>query len=169
MKRRNLLITVLAVVAAAITAFFTWSIQPTTRSQTPIQTETLTQPRYQKKKIVNVSELQPGSYIVFNWPTETERYHVNILIRGREGRGMGRRADLYAYNLVCTHLQCQVKYDENAGMLICPCHGSVFDPSNDANVVKGPASKSLAKILIEEDDKGDIYAVDIVGEPGKGR
>jgi arsenite oxidase small subunit len=169
MKRRNLLITIFAVAGGAITAFFTWFTQPSIRGQTPTHTETLTQPRYQKKKILNISELKPGSYIVFNWPTETERYHVNILIRGKEGKGMGQRADLYAYNLVCTHLQCQVKYDENTDMLVCPCHGSIFDPSNDANVVKGPAAKPLAKILVEEDDKGDIYAVDMIGEPGQGR
>jgi Rieske Fe-S protein len=48
-------------------------------------------------------------------------------------------------------------------MLVCPCHESIFDPSNDVNVVKGPTAKPLAKTLVEEDDKGGIYAVDIIG------
>jgi hypothetical protein len=84
MKRCNLLIAILVVAGGAITAFFTWFTQPSTKGQTPTHIETLTQTRYQKKKILNISELQQGSYIVFNRPTETERCHVNILIRGRE-------------------------------------------------------------------------------------
>ncbi len=76
---------------------------------------------------------------------------------------MGRRADLYAYNLTCTHLQCQVKYNETSQMLECPCHGSLFDPINDAKVIKGPAVKALPKIVLEEDENGDIYAVDLIG------
>jgi len=82
---------------------------------------------------------------------------------------MGRRADLYAYNLICTHQQCPVEYNQNNSRLECPCHGSIFDPFKDASVVSGPANKPLAKIVVEEDSNGDIFAVDLIGEPGKGR
>ncbi len=152
-------------IGAAVTAFFSQHVRPE-KTQTTVTTS---QPRFQKKKIANISELQPDSYIIFKWPTDSDRYYVNILIRGKEDSGMGQRRDLYAYNLICTHQQCPVEYNPKTSQLECPCHGSIFDPYNDANVVSGPAKAPLAKIIVEEDSKGDIYAVDIIGEPGKGR
>jgi len=125
-------------------------------------------PKIERKKIANISDLKPHSAIIFQWPTETHPYHTNLLIRGREGVGMGRKGDLYAYNRVCTHLQCLLNYDSNNDQIICPCHGSVF-AGKDGNVVNGPARKPLPTIELEEEENGDIYAVKIVGEFGYGR
>ncbi len=33
--------------------------------------------------------------------------------------------------------------------LACPCHGSVFDPANGAEVVSGPAQIPLPEIPVE--------------------
>jgi arsenite oxidase small subunit len=165
LKRRSLFIIMIAAIGATISGFFSQYVRP----EKTLTTVTTSQPKFQRKKIANISELQPDSYIVFNWPEEMDRYHVNILIRGREGNGMGSRRDLYAYNLICTHQQCPVEYNKKSSQLECPCHGSIFDPYNDAKVLSGPAKAPLAKIVVEEDDNGDIYAVDIIGEPGKGR
>ena len=58
-----------------------------------------------------------------------------------------------AYSAVCTHQGCTVAYQD--GQLACPCHGSVFDPSNGA-VVYGPAQAPLPKIPIKVQN-GGIY------------
>lgn len=52
-----------------------------------------------------------------------------------------------AYSAVCTHAACTVAY-RNA-QLACPCHGSIFDPANGAEVVSGPAPTPLTEIPIE--------------------
>jgi arsenite oxidase small subunit len=122
----------------------------------------------ERKKIINISDLNPHSAIIFQWPSETHPYDTNLLIRGREGLGMGTKGDLYAYNRVCTHLQCLVNYDPQNDQLVCPCHGSVF-AGKDGNVVNGPARKALPTIEVDEEENGDIYAKDIVGEIGVGR
>jgi Rieske Fe-S protein len=62
--------------------------------------------------------------------------------------------DFVAYSAVCTHQACTVGYQR--GQLACPCHGSVFDPANGAQVVTGPAETPLPEIPVEVRD-GEIF------------
>jgi cytochrome b6-f complex iron-sulfur subunit len=55
--------------------------------------------------------------------------------------------EFVAYSAVCTHQQCTVAYKN--GELACPCHGSVFDPTNGGEVVNGPAQTPLPGIPVE--------------------
>ena len=56
--------------------------------------------------------------------------------------------DFVAYSAVCTHQQCTVAYQKQSSQLACPCHGSIFDPSKNAQVVTGPAPRPLPEIPI---------------------
>ena len=57
--------------------------------------------------------------------------------------------DFVAYSAVCTHQQCTVAYQKQSSQLACPCHGSIFDPSKNAQVVSGPAPRPLPEIPIK--------------------
>jgi cytochrome b6-f complex iron-sulfur subunit len=61
--------------------------------------------------------------------------------------------DFVAYSAVCTHQRCTVAYKK--GQLVCPCHGSVFDPAEGAAVIAGPAPKPLTEIPVKVEN-GDI-------------
>ncbi|GAA1950783.1 Rieske 2Fe-2S domain-containing protein [Catenulispora subtropica] len=43
---------------------------------------------------------------------------------------------------ICTHAGCPVGVDQARGLLVCPCHGSTFDPKSGA-VINGPAKDPL--------------------------
>lgn len=62
--------------------------------------------------------------------------------------------DFVAYSAVCTHQQCTVAYQD--GSLACPCHGSMFDPANGAEVTAGPAPTPLSEIPVEVRD-GEVF------------
>lgn len=57
--------------------------------------------------------------------------------------------EFVAYSAVCTHKGCTVAYNAESGTLDCPCHGSVYDPSEGAAVQQGPAPRPLPEISIE--------------------
>ena len=85
--------------------------------------------------IAQASEVAPGSALKFK-----EGGQDAVLVHLESG-------DFVAYSAVCTHQACTVAYQK--GQLACPCHGSVFDPANGAEVVTGPAQSPLPEIAIE--------------------
>jgi Rieske Fe-S protein len=85
--------------------------------------------------IASESEVTPGSALAFK-----DSGNPAVLVHLKNG-------DFVAYSAVCTHQGCTVKY--KGGKLACPCHGSVFDPANGAEVVAGPAPSPLPEISVK--------------------
>ncbi len=85
--------------------------------------------------IAQESEVSPGSAVKFK-----DGGQDAVLVHLESG-------DFVAYSAVCTHQACTVAY--KGGQLACPCHGSVFDPANGAEVVTGPAPSPLPEIPVE--------------------
>jgi thiosulfate dehydrogenase [quinone] large subunit len=66
--------------------------------------------------------------------------------------------DFVAYDAICPHAGCTVGYSPANKLIVCPCHGSEFDPSN-GDVVAGPAATGLRPIGITRATNGELYAV----------
>lgn len=62
---------------------------------------------------------------------------------------------LRAYSAVCTHFACLVKWDLEAGEIMCPCHDAGFDVLT-GEVLHGPPPKGLDVIAVEVVD-GQIF------------
>ncbi len=91
--------------------------------------------------IASESEVAPGSAITFK-----DAGSPAVLVHLDNG-------DFVAYSAVCTHQGCTVAY--NNGQLACPCHGSLFDPANGADVIVGPATSPLPEIPVKVEG-GDV-------------
>jgi Rieske Fe-S protein len=63
-----------------------------------------------------------------------------------------------AYERACTHEGVAVNYDAATHTLVCPAHGSVFDPANGGKVLQGPATRPLPSIVIHVNADGTITA-----------
>lgn len=87
--------------------------------------------------IATTDEVSPGNALPF---TNADTGKPNVLIHLRSG-------EFVAYSADCTHQRCTVAYRD--GQLVCPCHGSVFDPANGAEVLTGPAPRPLPEIPID--------------------
>jgi thiosulfate dehydrogenase [quinone] large subunit len=61
-----------------------------------------------------------------------------------------------AFDAVCPHAGCTVEYDATAKLIVCPCHGSEFNPGTGA-VESGPAPAGLTPIQVSESG-GQLYA-----------
>ena len=62
-----------------------------------------------------------------------------------------------AYDAICPHAGCTVGYAPGAKLIVCPCHGSEFDPTTGA-VVSPPASRGLTPIHVAVSADGSLLA-----------
>lgn len=67
-----------------------------------------------------------------------------------------------AYSSICTHQSCPTKelgsLGQGKGNIICTCHGSIFDPRDNATVLGGPAPRRLAALPLKAGAGGELMA-----------
>ena len=72
---------------------------------------------------------------------------------------------IVAYSKICTHVGCPVAlYERQTHHLLCPCHQSTFDMTDDCKVIFGPAKRPLPQLPITVEN-GYLVAVDDFAEP----
>jgi ubiquinol-cytochrome c reductase iron-sulfur subunit len=72
---------------------------------------------------------------------------------------------IVAYSKICTHVGCPVAlYERQTHHLLCPCHQSTFDVTNDCEVIFGPAKRPLPQLPIKVEN-GYLVAADGFAEP----
>jgi ubiquinol-cytochrome c reductase iron-sulfur subunit len=66
---------------------------------------------------------------------------------------------IVAFSQICTHVGCPVAlYEQQTHHMLCPCHQSTFDLSDDGRVVFGPAARSLPQLPITVNADGFLVA-----------
>jgi ubiquinol-cytochrome c reductase iron-sulfur subunit len=66
---------------------------------------------------------------------------------------------IVAYSKICTHVGCPVGlYEQQTHHLLCPCHQSTFDVTQDCKVIFGPAKRPLPQLKITVDADGYLVA-----------
>jgi len=126
-----------------------------TQAITPTQSTTAVQSNAQATqlssqptgiKLGNLANIPKNSAFYFN----DAQGNPDILIRLQNG-------NVVAFSSTCTHRPCTVGYDTNSGLIQCPCHGAVFDPSQGAAVLQGPAPTPLPTVQLTIDSNGNIW------------
>ena len=73
---------------------------------------------------------------------------------------------IVAYSKICTHVGCPVGlYEQHTHHLLCPCHQSTFDVTDDCKVIFGPAKRPLPQLKITVDEEGYLVADQPFEEP----
>jgi len=68
---------------------------------------------------------------------------------------------IVAYSKICTHMGCPVAlYEQRTHHLLCPCHQSTFDLTQNSKVIFGPAKRPLPQLAITVDEEGYLVAKD---------
>jgi cytochrome b6-f complex iron-sulfur subunit len=97
---------------------------------------------YEPSAIVNAGK--PESFAV-NSVTMDVNSGI-FLVRAEEG--------FFALGAVCTHLGCLTAWNQDLGIIACPCHGSKFTRTGEK--IEGPAPKPLPWFKTWVSDEGDL-------------
>lgn len=123
---------------------------------------------FQEVLIAKKNDVVVNDSIVFWFPFTTDPTYTNMLIHLPPDLAKQARNEFVAYNRTCIHLQCLVSYLSGSKTIGCPCHGSVYRPT-DGFPIGGPAQqigRYLPSVTLRFD--GDnIYAknvnLDVIG------
>lgn len=97
---------------------------------------------YEPSPIVNVGKPED-----FAMDTVTMDVNSGIyLVHAAEG--------FFALNAICTHLGCLTAWNQELGIIACPCHGSKF--TRTGVKIEGPAPKPLPWLRTWVSDEGDL-------------
>ncbi len=125
--------------------------------------------------LLTLNNLVTNSPLSFFYPLDNE---PNILVKlgVAVSDGVGPDGDIVAYSDICQHLgcnpgflasgqspPCNSKYSATGPVMYCCCHGSIYDLTNDARVVSGPAPYPVPRVLLEVDSSGNIFATGMSG------
>lgn len=97
---------------------------------------------FEPSAIVNVGKPE-------NFAVNSVTMDVNsgiYLVRADEG--------FFALSAVCTHLGCLTAWNQDLGIIACPCHGSKFARTGEK--IEGPAPKPLPWLKTSVSDEGDL-------------
>lgn len=110
-------------------------------SSSPTPTQEQTTPPGSSQAIAQVSEVPLNGALAF---IDTESGDPALLIHLADNQ-------FVAYSAVCTHAGCTVDYDPDSKLIVCPCHGATYDPTQNAAVLRPPARRALTPIAIHID------------------
>jgi len=97
---------------------------------------------YEPSPIVNIGKPQDFALNSVTMDVNAAIY----LVRADEG--------YFALSMVCTHLGCLTAWNQDLGIIKCPCHGSEF--TRTGQKIEGPAPKPLPWLKTWVSDEGDL-------------
>jgi menaquinol-cytochrome c reductase iron-sulfur subunit len=86
-------------------------------------------------KIGDVSEVSFEDTSALPWAGLTNKTAAWLYRQGEQ--------EFVAYSVNCAHLGCPVRWEADAQLFMCPCHGGVY--FKDGNVAAGPPPRGLTK------------------------
>jgi Rieske Fe-S protein len=118
--------------------------------------------KFKEVLIAKKADVPVNGSSVFWFPFTSDPTYTNMLIHLPPNLAQQVGQDFVAYNRTCIHLQCLVSYLSNSQVIGCPCHGSIYRPT-DGWPIGGPAAQigrylPYVKLRIDGDN---IYAVDL--------
>lgn len=90
-------------------------------------------------------DLKPGQAMGFMFGTRPA-----VLIHQADGTWT-------AFDAVCTHLGCTVKYESDKDRIFCECHLGTYDPRT-GEPTSGPPPRALTQYVVEEKDDAIVVS-----------
>lgn len=118
--------------------------------------------KFEPTLIANTTDVPVNGSTIFWFPFTTDPTYTNMLIHLPPDLAQQAGSEFVAYNRTCIHLQCLVSYLSNSQIIGCPCHGSIYRPT-DGWPIGGPAAqigRYLPNVELKIEGQS-IYAVNV--------
>ena len=118
---------------------------------------------FQQQLIAKTTDIAVNDSLVFWFPFTTDPTYTNMLIHLPPDLAKEAGSEFVAYNRTCIHLQCLTSFLPGPEIIGCPCHGSMYRPT-DGWPIGGPAAeigRYLPNVTLKIDSSGNIYAVNV--------
>ena len=84
--------------------------------------------------MANISDIPEGKGKIIN-------------IDGTKAAVFNDKGNIKAFSNLCTHVGCEIDWNDSEATWDCPCHGSRFE--KDGTVKQGPARRPLDSIAVK--------------------
>jgi rieske iron-sulfur protein len=124
---------------------------------------------------IRAGAIQAGAPPILAWPMDRQsgrirdsaRFNQVLLLRLPDATETASAAALVAFSAICQHAGCVVSgWQARDRLLLCPCHGSAYDPARGGAVVAGPAPLPLPTLPVSVVDGVVTAAGPFSGQPG---
>ncbi len=145
--------------AAATTATSSAATVSTTAAMSSAAVSNTGVTAWPRLKAISAKSLEPLKPLVFDYPlVGTSNFLVKLGVKA--DNGVGPDGDIVAFNRICQHQGCLIGFLSVALEGNCGCHGSQYDFVHNGNIISGPTTLPVPRVVLEYDAAtGDIYVV----------
>lgn len=101
----------------------------------------LEQPAEKWRKVGMVNDFVQGSTKLVTFINADPKPYAGVTAKSAAWLRRNKEDNFIAFAANCTHLGCPVRWEEQAHLFMCPCHGGVY--YEDGTVAAGPPPKPL--------------------------
>jgi menaquinol-cytochrome c reductase iron-sulfur subunit len=91
-------------------------------------------------------DFKPGSVTLVTFQNPDPKAFAGVTANTASWLRKGLNNDFIAFAVNCSHLGCPVRWEENARLFMCPCHGGVY--YHDGSVASGPPPRALSQYKV---------------------
>lgn len=118
--------------------------------------------QFKEALVAQTTDVPVNDSLIYWFPFTTDPTYTNLLIHLPPDLAKEAGSEFVSYNRTCIHLQCLVSYLNTSEIIGCPCHGSIYRPT-DGWPIGGPAAeigRYLPNVQLRIDGN-NIYAVNV--------
>ena len=104
------------------------------------------------RSVGKVNDFAEGSTNLVTFASEDPQHYAGVTKNSAAWLRRNGEKDFMAFSVNCSHLGCPVRWEKEADLFMCPCHGGVYYA--DGRVAAGPPPKPLThyQVRVLNDD-----------------
>lgn len=100
----------------------------------------------QWRTVGDLKDFQTGTTKLVTFTNADPKPYAGVTAKSAAWLRRNDKNEFIAFSANCTHLGCPVRWENDAHLFMCPCHGGVY--YSDGTVAAGPPPKALTRYQV---------------------